>query len=263
MLQPAQPIDEMDQTPHQQNLAWMQNQFQMHQQDWQQQAQQQQEAQQQYDQQQHAQHMYPQAHYPQAPYKQDQPPQAHPAQQAPVLHQRTTPQFPFLTAGDLRQQTLSNALVLYPNIVDQHARTYPIVPVRAEDIFDICVVSIDRQIPHGPVARYWSAKLTYAPGIAGVTRAFLVAGKESLAMECALYELFETVTFLLSDGQNALIPRRHGSLQITIGECQGSIVHDNTIQDALTFAENAKKAQRESDAGRASAAQSVKPKEET
>jgi hypothetical protein len=261
MLQPTQPIDKMDQTAHQQNLAWMQNQFQMHEQDWQQQAQQQQEAQQQYDQQQQAQYMYPQAHYQQTPYQQDQPPQNHPAQRAPVPPQRTTPQLPFMTAGDLRQQTLSNALVLYPNVVDQHARTYPNVPVRAEDIFDICVSSIDRQIPNGPVARYWTAKLTHAPGTAGVNRAgraFLIAGRESPAVDWALCELFDAVTFLLSDGHDVLLPSREGSRLITRGEFQGTIVHYNTIEDALAFAKKAKKAEDESDAERASAAQPAK-----
>jgi hypothetical protein len=165
-----------------------------------------------------------------------------------------------MTAGDLRQQILSNALVLYPNIVDQHKQTYPNVPIRPEDVFNICVFHVPAADGTGGI--HWHATLTYAPGIADVTRSNLLTGKSALAVEWALYYLFDIVSHLLSNRLEALLQFRENSQMMIDGECQGAIVHFDTIERAVTYAVNARGVARESEAERASAAQPVKPETE-
>jgi hypothetical protein len=170
------------------------------------------------------------------------------ARQHHLAQQQQARPLPTMTVGDLRQQIMSNALVLYPNIVEKHEQKFPDAQIRAEDIFDICVVNFDRRVPTGGVARHWYAKLTYAPGIVDVTREILITGTVALAVEWALYNLFDMVTYLLSNRQRALFTFLEGLHEMYGDECEGATVQYDMIEKAVTYAEKAREKARKSDA---------------
>jgi hypothetical protein len=162
-----------------------------------------------------------------------------------------------MTAGDLRQQIMSNALVLYPNIVDQHKQTYPNVPIRPEDIFDICIFRF--LAADGTGGTHWHATLAYAPGIAGITRENLLIGRPALAVEWALYYLLDIVSDLLSNRQAALLPFRGNSQVIADGECMGAIVRYDTFDEAVTYAVHAREIARRSEGPEAEREDAAQP----
>ncbi|KAM0704400.1 hypothetical protein Q7P35_008634 [Cladosporium inversicolor] len=65
------------------------------------------------------------------------------------------------TASDTREQIIANSLVVYPNVVQEHNNKFPNIPVRAADIFDVCVVDVTKHYG-GPGNPKYIAKLTHA-----------------------------------------------------------------------------------------------------
>lgn len=141
-----------------------------------------------------------------------------------------------MTAGDVRRQIVSNALIMFPNIVDKRVQKYPNTPVQAEKIFDVYVVSVIDQLPNGSYMSYWCAQLTHADFELPAAQMFLMSGKLSVTVELALQALFDHASNLLLNIHRVVLPPREGSQRVTAGPNAGSITHSDTVAQALEFA---------------------------
>ena len=141
-----------------------------------------------------------------------------------------------MTAGDVRRQIVSNALIMFPNIVDKWVQKYPNTPVQAEKIFDVYVVSVIDQLPDGSYMSYWCAELTHADFERPAARMFLMSGRLSVTVELALQALFDHASDLLMNIHRVVLPAREGSKRVTTGPNAGSVTHSDTVEQALKFA---------------------------
>jgi hypothetical protein len=130
---------------------------------------------------------------------------------------------PLLPASDSRQLITSNALMLYPNIVQEHVNKFPNTPVRATDIFDIYVMDVTD--PHGSGrGRTYTARLTHAHEKYPAARMLLMSGVRAATVEGALHDLVEQSARGLGRSLED-VPSRKGCDLETTGRYAGWIVH--------------------------------------
>jgi hypothetical protein len=148
---------------------------------------------------------------------------------------------------DLRQQILSNALAIFPHIVDKHTKKYPNTPVRAEDIFDVCIIlgDCDRAI-FGP----YYAQLRHADGEIPAIRKLLIGTSSFATAEEALRVLLESTAALLHVESRLAVSRGNGMFPVPDlpipfpdlpeHDLANSLaqVHTTTITEARNFVEN-------------------------
>jgi hypothetical protein len=148
---------------------------------------------------------------------------------------------------DLRQQFLSNALVIFPHIVDKHTKKYPNTPVRAEDIFDVCIVLGDcNRVIFGP----YHAQLRHADGEVPAIRKLLIGTSSFRTAEEALRVLLESTAALLRVESTLAVSRGDGMFPVLDlpvpfpdlpeHDLENSLaqVHTTTITEARNFVEN-------------------------
>jgi len=143
---------------------------------------------------------------------------------------------PLLTAGDTRQQIIANALVQYPNIVEDHIKSFPGSPVRATDIFDVCVANVTKQYGSED-ARKFIARLSYAHKKCPAARMLIASGWVMPTMELALPNLLEQSAKQLGDALDILLPLREGCVEAADERHPGWGVHEIDAQMGLAFAE--------------------------
>jgi hypothetical protein len=146
---------------------------------------------------------------------------------------------PPLTAIDTRQQIITNALIMYPNIVQQHVNRFPNIPVRAVDIFDIHVIDFTRQLGSDNDRKY-TARLTHAHEKYPAARMLLMGGSRAATIEDALHNLLEqSITGLGASSDK--VPLREGCAQETTGSDAGWLVHKDSAFEGFNFAEKLRK----------------------
>jgi hypothetical protein len=141
--------------------------------------------------------------------------------------------------ADLRQQIISNALVIFPHIVDKHTKKYPNTPVHAEDIFDTCIILGSWEHPNRALPGPYFAQLRYADGKAPAIRKLLLRTAACDTAEEALRNLFESTAAQLGFHNDLLISRRDG-LVLVPDVCSNSPTecHTDNIYEAKVFVEN-------------------------
>lgn len=149
--------------------------------------------------------------------------------------------------NDTRQQIIANALVGYPNIVQQHITKFPNIPVRATDIFDVCVANVteydddDNEYDEDPdyiiTTPTYIAKLTYAHEKFSAARILLLSGSAKTTMQMALQSLLEHSAIGLGASLDTYLPVREGCAQATTGLNAGWALHEDTAKEGIAFAE--------------------------
>lgn len=130
---------------------------------------------------------------------------------------------------DWRQQTLANALILFPQIVAAHCAKYPALPPRANDIFELSISTAtprpDRANPaedDGIISRsfkkhgidyggdnrpHFSATLSHSHADLPAVRVVLISSGAELSIGAALKALFFTSTRCIGEAYEELCPR--------------------------------------------------------
>jgi len=128
-----------------------------------------------------------------------------------------------LIARDTRQLILSNALVKYPNIVQQHIEKFPNIPMGAADIFDIYIIA-STEIIGGHYWQMFTARLTHAHEKYPAARIMLLSGTRADTVERALHGLLEHSAEELGSFLEK-VPLREGCVEETTGPGAGRIRH--------------------------------------
>lgn len=115
-------------------------------------------------------------------------------------------------ASDTREQIIANSLVVYPNVVQEHINKFPTIPVRAADIFDVCVVDVTKQYGSPGNSKY-IAKLTHAHEKHPAARMFLMSGNATDTVYGALDSLLAHSIGRLGVDHDTLLPAREGCIQ--------------------------------------------------
>ena len=141
------------------------------------------------------------------------------------------------STNDTRQQIIANALVGYPNIIQQHTTKYPNIPVRATDIFDICVANVTKHDDNFYISNpMYIAKLTHAHEKFPAARTFLLSGSAMGTMQAALQSLLEHSAIRLGVSLDTYLPVREGCAEATTGPNAGWALHEDTTNEGLAFA---------------------------
>ena len=140
------------------------------------------------------------------------------------------------TASDTRRQIIANALVEYPSIVQDHITNFDNMPVRAEDIFDVCVANVTGQ--YGSATRKYIAKLTHAHKGYPAARMLILSGRAMPTMESALHDLLEQSAHGLGVSLETLLPVREGCGEVTDGAQAGWALHELTADTGRRFAKS-------------------------
>jgi hypothetical protein len=146
---------------------------------------------------------------------------------------------PLPTASDTRQQIIANALIMYPNIVQQHVNRFPNIPVRAVDIFDIHVIDVTRQLDSNNDRKY-NARLTHAHEKYPAARMLFMGGSRAATIEDALHNLLEQSVAGLGASSDK-VPVCEGCAQETTGPDAGWLVHKDSVFEGFNFAEKLRK----------------------
>jgi hypothetical protein len=140
------------------------------------------------------------------------------------------------TASDTREQIVANALVLYPDVVQEHINKFPNIPVRATDIFDVCVVDVTKQ--YGGIGDPKSiAKLTHSHEKHPAARMFLMSGGATATMNGALHSLLEHSVGRLGVSHENVLPEREGCIR----QDNGWAFHVDTTRKGHFYAEEVRK----------------------
>lgn len=142
---------------------------------------------------------------------------------------------PLPTASDTRQQIIANSLVIYPNVVQEHVNKFPNIPVRAADIFDVCVADVTKQYG-GPGNPKYIAKLTHAHVKYPAARMLLMSGAARATIDGALHNLLEHSVSGLGVSHETLLPVCEGCAQQHTGLDAGWALHEDTTRKGLDYA---------------------------
>lgn len=147
---------------------------------------------------------------------------------------------PLPTASDTREQIIANALVTYPNVVQEHINKFPNTPVRAADIFDVCVGEVTKQYGGIGDPKY-IATLTHAHEKYPAARMMLMSGPAGATVDGALHNLLEQCVAGLGASHDTLLPAREGCAQQNTGLEAGWALHEETTRKGLDYAEKVRK----------------------
>lgn len=156
----------------------------------------------------------------------------------PKTNYYTSPPLP--TASDTREQIIANALVTYPNVVQEHVNKFPNTPVRAADIFDVCVGEVTKQYGGIGDPKY-IATLTHAHEKYAAARMMLMSGPAGATIDGALHNLLEQCVAGLRASHDTLLPVREGCAQQNTGLEAGWALHEETTRKGLDYAEKVRK----------------------
>ena len=140
-----------------------------------------------------------------------------------------------LTASDTREQIIANSLVVYPNVVQEHINKFPNIPVRAADIFDVCVVDVTKQYGGTGHPKY-IAKLTHAHEKHPAARMFLMSGSARATVYAALDSLLAHSIGRLGVDHDTLLPAREGCIEQHHDPDAGWAFHVDTTRNGLVVA---------------------------
>ncbi|GAB7324658.1 hypothetical protein MBLNU13_g08536t2 [Cladosporium sp. NU13] len=142
---------------------------------------------------------------------------------------------PLPTVSDTRQQIITNSLVIYPNVVQEHVNKFPDIPVRAADIFDVCIADVTKQYG-GPGNPKYIAKLTHIHVKHPAARMLLESGSAAATIDGALHNLLEHSVSGLGVSHETLLPVRGGCAQQHTGLDAGWALHEDTTRKGLDYA---------------------------
>jgi hypothetical protein len=147
---------------------------------------------------------------------------------------------PLPTASDTRQQIIANSLVIYPNVVQEHINKFPNIPVRAADIFDVCVADVTKK--YGGVGNLkYLAKLTHAHEKYPAARMLLMSGGAAATIDGALHSLLEHSVSGLGACIYELLHVREGCAQTHTGLDAGWSLHEDTTRKGFDYAAEVRK----------------------
>lgn len=106
-----------------------------------------------------------------------------------------------MSVTDMRAQIFANALVIFPHIALSHNLTYPSIPLRAQDIFEVSI-----SLHHKPDPDY-IARLTYRQRLAPALHVLLLGGPQRPTAHLALSSLLDTTCTMLGTEQANIIQR--------------------------------------------------------
>lgn len=150
------------------------------------------------------------------------PTQQPPVQQEAPPPQETTVQQPSpMTSGDIRQQIIANALLIYPKAVQQHHHNFPSIPVRAADIFEVCIADVTRKYGTPIGDRKYIAQLTRAHESIRTARVLLLRGAVMPTMDGALHDLLEKSADGVGYPLHDLLPEYEGRAHNVTGNEAG------------------------------------------
>jgi len=152
------------------------------------------------------------------------------------------------TSSDTRRQIIANALVEYPNIVQNFITTFPNSPICATNIFDVCVANVTEQYGSKDAPKY-IAKLSHPHKGYLAARMLILSGRAMPTMELALHDLLEQSASRLGKSLDILLPVREGCAQVTEGPQAGWALHEETAQTGLGFANDVRKMAMDDDMG--------------
>lgn len=115
-----------------------------------------------------------------------------------------------MMSGDTRQQIIANALLIYPEAVQSHHRNFPSIPVRAADIFEVCVADVTRKYGTPNGERKYIAQLTRAHEAIRAARVLLLRGGVMPTMDGALHDLLEKCAGAVGFRLHGLLPEYEG-----------------------------------------------------
>ena len=160
---------------------------------------------------------------------------------------------PLPTASDICRQITANALVLFPNIVQNHITKFSNIPVRAQNIFDVCVANVTDQYSSEDVsedasedASKYTAKLTHAHMEYPAARMLLLSGRAMPTMRLALHGLLERCAEPLGTSLDTLLPMRDGCAEDT----DGPRVHKESAIMGFKYAEEVRQMAMDFDMGK-------------
>lgn len=126
-----------------------------------------------------------------------------------VRHHATLP-----TASDTRRQIIANSLVLFPNIVRDHITKFPTIPVRATDIFDVCVANVTRKYGSENEPKF-IARLSHAHKEHPAARMLIASSRAMSTMESALHDLLKESVDGLGVALDDMLPVREDDTEGT------------------------------------------------
>lgn len=164
---------------------------------------------------------------------------------APMEHSHLPVPMP---SYDVRQQIIANALVIFPQIVDKHVKKFSSFPVRAEDMFDVCILAVDSTDPDAHPntnpAGSFRAMLTHTDGAVFALRTLLISTQSMPTAESALDTLLEAVATVLGTNRRTFLPKPEGVFTIPNATDLEAYSHGNMIYEAVKFAKNAAESKR-------------------
>lgn len=150
------------------------------------------------------------------------------------------------TASDTRRQIIANALVLFPHIVQDHNTSFPNIPIRAEEIFDVCIADVTEQYGSEDAPMY-TAKLTHAHKAYPAARMLILSSRAVSTMELALHDLLDRSAHALGVSLDALLPVREGCAEETDGPLAGWALHEETATMGSAYAKEVRQMAEEFD----------------
>lgn len=157
------------------------------------------------------------------------------------------------TASDICRQITANALVLYPNIVQNHITKFSNIPVRAQDIFDVCVANVTGQYGSEDAsedASKYIAKLTHAHMEYPAVRMLLLSGRAMPTTKLALHDFLERCAKPLGTSLDTLLPVREGCAEDTDGPNAGYAMHIESAIMGSQYAEEVRQMAMDFDMGK-------------
>lgn len=153
-----------------------------------------------------------------------------------VRHHATLP-----TASDTRRQIIANYLVLFPNIVRDHITKFPTIPVRATDIFHVCVANVTRKYGSENEPKF-IAKLSHAHKEHPAARMLIASGRAMSTMESALHDLLKESVDGLGVALDDMLPVREDDTEGTDKPQSGFFLHGESAIGAFEVAKEVRQA---------------------
>lgn len=126
-----------------------------------------------------------------------------------------------MSVTEIRGLILANALVAFPHIVHQNNQTFPSIPPRAQDIFEISI-----SLSHEYGEPDYVAILTHRHGLAPALHVLLLDSAPKPTPERALLALLDTTCTMLGTDQAKIIERPPGAGGAQLPVLRGSLEGD-------------------------------------
>ena len=146
---------------------------------------------------------------------------------------------PLPTASDTRRQIIANALVEYPRTVRNHDTKFSNIPVRPEDIFDVCVADVIDQYGSedgSEDSSKYIAKLSL-PHKGYPAARMLLSGRVMPTMNLALHGLLERSANGLGASLDTLFPLGENRAEAMEGPHAGYALDKESVSKGLEFAQ--------------------------